>query len=290
MSYELEKIIKELVTERTKDSELSEIIEYIMFPAGKLFRPMLAISLAKDLHKESKDHHLLAAALEAHHAYSLAHDDLPCMDDDDERRGRPAAHIKYNEWKALLAGDALINLSFELLAAMDSPKSKDIIRSFAKMMGAQGLILGQYIDLSLEKKSWEQTLRMHELKTGRLIQFALSASHELSDGSIEGIDELGTLMGINFQLLDDLGELTEDIDAHEMNVNAFVNFNAKEVFQTVLENNQKIFNVLRGQELSNLLKVYEEFLRKTLTKVQSAPGKIESACGLSESELKEIIK
>ena len=145
----IEEKLLSIFKDATVNDELSSILEYIMFPAGKLFRPKLALAMAQDLGELNEDHYLLSCAIEAHHAYSLVHDDLPCMDDDDERRGRPAAHIKFGEWKALLAGDSLINLSYQFLAQMSSDKGKELILDFSKMMGAQGLILGQFLDLGL---------------------------------------------------------------------------------------------------------------------------------------------
>lgn len=288
----LESKIQELVNSRLGEEQLSQIIAYAMFPAGKLFRPKLVLALAKDLNALTEDHYLLAAAIEAHHAYSLVHDDLPCMDDDDFRRGKLSAHKKYGEWKALLAGDAMINLSYELLADISSPKAKDIIAQFSRMMGAQGLILGQFIDLSHQKKTFSQTLFMHELKTARLIQFSLLASLSLSESSIarEEIENLGKFLGINFQLLDDLGELTEEVDDHEDQVNAFLNYDANEVLAKALKYNESIFATFEKHKLSELGSMYSSFLEKTLRKIEQGKLSVSKKTGLDPQAFEALFR
>lgn len=290
---QLEEKLKEIVRSKLSPDELGEIIEYAMFPAGKLFRPKLALAMAHDAEKGSsptEDHYLLAAAVEAHHAYSLVHDDLPCMDNDDERRGRPSTHKKYGEWKALLAGDAMITLSFELLAGMEHPRTKEIIGDFARMMGPQGLILGQFIDLSHKKKSLEQTLYMHELKTARLIQFALTASLKLSESNIQAleIEEFGKLIGVNFQILDDLGELTDEIDEHEDQVNAFLNYDPAKLLELTIRNNERIFSIIRERELNELGSMYRAFLDKTLIKIRSGMAQVSQRTGLKSDRFDSL--
>ena len=102
---------------------MKEVYEYCVLPPGKLFRPKLVYAIAKDLSEKTnlqitQNHKYLASFVEVHHAYTLVHDDLPCMDDDDFRRGKPSAHKAYGEWKALLAGDGLLNVSYELLSKL----------------------------------------------------------------------------------------------------------------------------------------------------------------------------
>lgn len=291
----LENKIRESVAKFSGQGELAQIIDYAMFPAGKLFRPKLVMAIALDLNEISEDHYLLASAVEAHHAYSLVHDDLPCMDDDDIRRGKASTHKKYGEWKALLAGDALINLSFELLANMESQASKEIIADFSKMMGSRGLILGQFIDLSHENKSFEDTLLMHELKTARLIQFSLAASLALSSSAKavevprEEILEAGKIIGINFQLLDDLGELLDTTDSHEEEVNAFLNYKASDVLDLILSNNQKILSITKERNLENLEKMYREFLAKTSAKIKPGMDLVCSRTGLAEKDFETLL-
>lgn len=288
---ELENKLFGLFKSRVEESSLGQILEYAMFPAGKLFRPRLVLALAQDLGKQTEDHYLLSCAIEAHHAYSLVHDDLPCMDDDDVRRGRPSAHKQFGEWQALLAGDALINLSYQFLAEMKSPRAKEIIASFSKMMGAQGLILGQFTDLSQKEKTFEETLLMHELKTARLIQFCLEASRALCENEeVSGPEvlELGRAIGVNFQLLDDLLELTEQTSSHEGKVNAFLNYNSSTVVQRIFEGNDRIFQLAKAKGLKNLFGEYNTFIQKTVAKIAKKQSLVLQRSGLKERDLEKL--
>ncbi|MBC74460.1 MAG: hypothetical protein CME64_00435 [Halobacteriovoraceae bacterium] len=276
----LEEKLLEIFKKHVRPDEFGDVLKYIMFPAGKLFRPKLSLAMAEDLGTLNDDHYLLALAIETHHAYSLVHDDLPCMDDDDVRRGRPAAHIKYGEWKALLAGDSLINLSYEFLASMESDKAKQLILDFSKMMGAQGLILGQVIDLSHQNKKFEDTLLMHELKTARLIQFSLLGSQTLATTASIGREEtllLGKYMGINFQLFDDLAELGDPTDEHEEQVNAFLNYDALATLEYIVEGNKVIKDTLERHSLTSVGEVYRAYLQKMSSKIESSIDTIAKA-------------
>lgn len=288
---ELEKKLSAIFKSKVEDSALGQILEYATFPAGKLFRPKLVLAIAQDLGDLAQDHYLLSCAIEAHHAYSLVHDDLPCMDDDDLRRGRPSVHKQFGEWQALLAGDALINLSYQLLSEMESPRTKEIIASFSTMMGAQGLILGQFIDLSHKEKTFEETLLMHELKTARLIQFCLEASSALCAGErVSKIEahELGKIIGVNFQLLDDLLELTEKTSSHEGKVNAFLNYNPLTVVQTIADGNQRILALAKEKKLKNVFAQYSAFIQKTIAKLAQNKSLALERAGLTEKDLEKL--
>ncbi len=169
-----------------------DVYHYSLFPAGKLFRPTLAAKLYEDLTGLTdftvKDPlPLLCVALEWHHVYSLIHDDLPCMDDDDFRRGRESSHKKFNEWKALLAGDGLINATYYLLSKIKHPRAQDLISFASWSLGPKGLIHGQELDLSCKDISFKDVIRIHELKTGRLMQLACVGTHYLAGSkSIKG--------------------------------------------------------------------------------------------------------
>lgn len=249
-----------------KTNPFYELIEYATLPAGKLFRPQLVYALAYDLNAFNNDHRLLASAIESHHAYSLVHDDLPAMDNDDMRRGRASHHIKFGQWKAILTGDALINLSFEMLANMKHEKSLKIIKDFSRMMGQAGLILGQYLDLSHENQTFEKLCHLHGLKTGNLISFSLTASLELCDQAQhqQDIFQLGQSIGLIFQLIDDLSELNEDYDQHEQDINAFLNFNSNEVEERIYMEDAKIKDICTKIKLDNILKMYENYKVKML--------------------------
>jgi geranylgeranyl pyrophosphate synthase len=204
----------------------SEVYRYLVLPPGKLFRAQLIHALAQDLGQTNpKNTALLASFVEIHHAYTLAHDDLPCMDDDDFRRGRPSAHKAYSEWQALLAADGLAVGGFSLLTKLDHSQAVTIIRWAATLLGPKGLILGQAKDLLCENSSLEKILQIHRLKTGRLFQFALLAGAFLSSqGWFPHAYRLGDSLGIFFQLLDDLMDLNLETQGHEKNINPFILF------------------------------------------------------------------
>jgi geranylgeranyl pyrophosphate synthase len=203
---------------------LLEVMDYAVFPAGKLFRPRLVEALAFDLMDSLTEDHLhLASAIELHHAYTLVHDDLPAMDNDLMRRGKPSTHAHFGEWKAILGGDALLIASFAELTKIENKNFKDIMKLMTWTTGAKGLIEGQFRDLGADGN----IIRIHELKTARLIQLATLGSYLLTvrqtlKGKIEFL-RLGREIGISFQLLDDLSELTEvDVSTHEKEINPFI--------------------------------------------------------------------
>lgn len=210
----------------------SDIYRYAVLPAGKLFRPKMAIAAfadaGGDLENIPLEHNIwpFACALEIHHAYTLIHDDLPAMDDDDERRGKPATHKAYGEWQAILAGDGLNIASFGLLSKVSHPQLPFLLKLMAHALGPKGLIHGQALDLSHEmNKSFASLLLTHELKTARLIQLALVggsvlARNEFNTKTYEKMWRLGYAIGVTFQLLDDLLELNQDqLSTHETDIN-----------------------------------------------------------------------
>jgi geranylgeranyl pyrophosphate synthase len=209
--------------------DLAKVMQYAVLPAGKLFRPRLVEALALDLTGNFSNSHLqLALAIELHHAYTLVHDDLPAMDNDLVRRGKPATHVQFGQWQAILAGDALLISSFQELAKINHSKMREVHRLFAWATGGRGLVLGQFQDLQAQGQlDLQQTLRVHELKTGRLIQAATLGSlllgrEEVSLGQIKHFLRLGRDIGVAFQLLDDFQELNEQISGHEREINPFI--------------------------------------------------------------------
>lgn len=221
--------IKSALKKVVHDKDLHEVMDYAVFPAGKLFRPKLVEALALDLNqKVSQDHLHLASAIELHHAYTLVHDDLPSMDNDFIRRGKPATHAKFGEWKAILAGDALLIASFAELSNIKHQNFKKLHRIMGWTTGAKGLIEGQFLDLGADGKvPIKKIIRIHELKTARLIQLATLGSYYLTEvqnlrGTIEFM-RLGREIGVSFQLLDDLSELSEnEVSEHEKSINPFL--------------------------------------------------------------------
>jgi geranylgeranyl pyrophosphate synthase len=207
--------------------ELSRIMDYAVFPAGKLFRPRLVMALASDLKMPLDKVIHLAAAIELHHAYTLVHDDLPAMDNDAMRRGKASTHAQFGEWKAILAGDALLISSFHEVQKTMNP---DVQKLFTWATGARGLVLGQFLDLStFGELSLKEVVRIHELKTSRLLQVATLGTYQLSTQKKSLRDavtffRLGRDIGVSFQLLDDLDDLnTAELSSHEKSINPFLN-------------------------------------------------------------------
>lgn len=229
MKLDFEKALQQLITQTGHHSGLNEVLDWALVPPGKLFRPRLLESLCADLKANEQDNILtLGMALELHHAYSLVHDDMPCMDNDETRRGKATTHKQFGEWKALLVGDALLAMSYSQLEKIEHPNSAFIRKIFHWATGPKGLILGQWIDLGLEAvgKS-DALLRMHELKTARLMQVAAIGAMALQEkptiSNTKKFMRLGSEIGLAFQLLDDLGDLCDvEISSHENEVNPFL--------------------------------------------------------------------
>jgi farnesyl diphosphate synthase len=196
------------------ESRLLETMRYAALGGGKRLRPFFTIEAGR-LFDADEDSLLRAAcAVEIVHTYSLIHDDLPCMDDDDLRRGRPTVHRQFDEATAVLAGDALLTLAFELLsepAAHPDPKMRCmLIAALAKAAGPAGMVAGQMIDIAGAGASHEdvQTVtRMNRLKTGALINFAVEAGALVGCAAADAaraLDRYATDVGLAFQMADDL--------------------------------------------------------------------------------------
>lgn len=244
-----------------------EILDWAVLPAGKLFRPKLVLALAQDKDAITLNHRHLAAAIELHHAYTLVHDDLPAMDNDLIRRGKASTHAQYGEWKAILAGDALLIQSFYELAKIDSEQLPVLLKFMTWATGGKGLIFGQYLDLEARPSSFKDVLRIHELKTARLIQVALVGSELLSSGKFSReYMRLGSALGISFQLIDDLTELASPkLSPHELSINPFLTWPG-ESFSYLLKNILYIKTTLKKDQLKNLFQeVY--FYLHSMTKI-----------------------
>ena len=192
------------------DSLLSEAIRYSVLGGGKRLRPILVYLIGELGNAENDSLDILAGSLEIIHCYSLIHDDLPSMDDDDLRRGMPTTHKKYDEATAILAGDALQPFAFELVTTINiSDKNKlSIIKSLAQACGYQGMVGGQMKEIhSRDIKDIKSLDMMHSQKTGRLIQCSIETAGILSDLSkqdIESLIEYGDKIGLAFQIQDDI--------------------------------------------------------------------------------------
>jgi farnesyl diphosphate synthase len=158
-----------------------------------------------------------ATGIEALHAYSLVHDDLPCMDDDDLRRGQPTVHVKWDDATAVLAGDALQTLAFELVANPDAGSAivrADLALSLAKASGAQGMVLGQALDIAAETATTPLTLdqitTLQAGKTGALIEWSATAGARMAQADISALQTYSRALGLAFQIADDILDVTGD--------------------------------------------------------------------------------
>jgi geranylgeranyl diphosphate synthase type II len=198
-----------------RSKRLGEAVLYSLFSGGKRFRPQLIGLLAKALGVPSERAIPWAAAIECIHTYSLIHDDLPCMDDDDFRRGQPTTHRQFDESTALLAGDALLTEAF-LILAQNYKNTPDLAVTLIDVLsvstGLTGMVAGQVEDLSIENSNYKpvtdaELTRIHLLKTGELIQVAcvgVARIAQMSDEKTQHIARFGESLGLAFQLADDL--------------------------------------------------------------------------------------
>lgn len=184
---------------------------------GKRLRGFMVLESAR-LHGIYPDQAIWpACGIEAQHAYSLVHDDLPCMDDDDLRRGAPTVHVKWDEATAVLAGDALQALAFELVTAPDVGSAgvrADLALSLARASGAQGMVLGQALDIAAETTTTPLTLdhitALQRGKTGALIEWSATAGARMAQADIAPLQAYARALGLAFQIADDVLDVTSD--------------------------------------------------------------------------------
>jgi geranylgeranyl diphosphate synthase, type II len=195
---------------------LQEAMRYSLLAGGKRIRPVLALATAEAIDLERTAVLPLAAAIELIHTYSLIHDDLPAMDDDDLRRGRPSCHKAYGEDVAILAGDALYAEAFRLLLADPGSHPRNLLAAaceLAAATGVEGMVGGQYIDIAEKAPPGPEGLRrLHELKTGRLIAASIECVLLLDGGlgrdKIQSFSTFARELGVLFQIVDDILDVT----------------------------------------------------------------------------------
>ncbi|MDH5530615.1 MAG: polyprenyl synthetase family protein [Paracoccaceae bacterium] len=181
---------------------------------GKRLRAFLVMESAA-LHGIGNAALPVAAAVECLHAYSLVHDDLPCMDDDDLRRGQPTVHVKWDEATAVLAGDALQTLAFELCCDPSlGARRIDLVAALSKASGAEGMVLGQALDIAAETAAAPLTLeeitRLQAGKTGALFTFAATAGAILAGADTRPLEDYARALGLAFQIADDILDVEGD--------------------------------------------------------------------------------
>lgn len=202
-------------------ARIAQAMRYTALGGGKRLRPYFVITAAKLLGYEGEPAWRVAAALECVHVYSLVHDDLPCMDDDDVRRGKPTVHKQWDEATAVLTGDALLTHAFALMSApmegVDPSLQLALSAELAKRSGEAGMIGGQMIDLSMDALPQdEQTITtLQDLKTGALIHFAISAGAQLGGATktqYDALSDYARRVGLLFQITDDLLDVEGNAD------------------------------------------------------------------------------
>ncbi len=215
INNELEKII-----DVQSSNLISKAIKYSLLSGGKRLRPVLCIAAAEAVGGEEKNVLPAACALEMIHTYSLIHDDLPAIDNDILRRGKQTCHIAFDEATAILTGDALLTLSFQVLSSIDVSRYDagiwlKVINLISIAAGYKGMIEGQMRDISYENKqiSMNELETMHSLKTGALIEASVKSGAMLGNGSSKEIEQLQIYaknIGLAFQITDDLLNVTGD--------------------------------------------------------------------------------
>lgn len=201
-----------------EDSRLHDACIYPIQTGGKRIRPLFLFAALEALGQEvSDDAYTAGAAIELIHTYSLVHDDLPCMDNDDLRRGKPTVHKQYNEGIAVLVGDALLTKAFEILSEVSDHHVAALVRLLGKSAGSVGMIGGQSLDIGFEGTvdSLERLTVLHKRKTGALIAVALEMAGVLGNASTEqatALLEFGKHIGLAFQLADDVLDAEEDAE------------------------------------------------------------------------------
>ncbi len=197
-------------TQRCNNDHVLEAMRYSVLGGGKRIRALLVLNFNRILGGAANDAMEFAAAIEMMHAYSLIHDDLPCMDDDDLRRGKPSCHVAFGEAIALLAGDALQTLAFETLARNTSLEPAQVlqaVRELAAAAGSRGMVGGQTVDIEGTAQTVEQLTGMCMMKTGALIKCAVRLgclSVGADEASMAQADIYADAIGLAFQIRDDI--------------------------------------------------------------------------------------
>ena len=216
-----EGLVRELRTDEAFDARLAESMEYSLTAGGKRLRPILLMAAADAAGGHGEDYLTSACAVEMIHTYSLIHDDLPAMDDDDYRRGKLTNHKVYGAGLATLAGDALLTMAFELLARQQGVPAETmlrVVREISEAAGANGMVGGQALDLASEGKriDMDTLRRMHMAKTGALFRASVRSGAILGgadETQLAALTEYAEAFGLAFQITDDILDVTGDAAA-----------------------------------------------------------------------------
>ena len=204
--------LQKFITKQQK-TELIPAMKYGLFPGGKKIRSKILLDIGSIFKIKYQTLIAIGAAVECIHAYSLIHDDLPCMDNDTLRRGKPSTHIKFGEATAVLAGNSLLTMAFEILSSsylkISESSKLSLIKRLSECSGHLGIAGGQYLDLHFEKKkvSKNKIINMEVKKTGKLFSFCCSVAPIIKNRSAKEInffDKIGSNVGLLFQIADDV--------------------------------------------------------------------------------------
>ena len=207
-----DEVMLQLIQEEDIPTELKQSMLYSLSVGGKRLRPLLVFAVLEAFGHHPKKGYKVAAALEMIHTYSLIHDDLPAMDDDELRRGKPTNHIVYGEATAILAGDSLLTHAFKVIAEdheLTMPQRVQLVLELSKAAGPLGMVAGQILDMEAEDHpvTLDQLKQIHVHKTGRLIEFAIVAGaliSEASETTIQTLRQFAYHIGLAFQIKDDI--------------------------------------------------------------------------------------
>ncbi len=206
---QIEDYLNKLIPEEGK---LYEAMRYSLCAGGKRLRPQLAMMAAAALGGKETDALCYGAALECIHTYSLIHDDLPCMDDDDYRRGRLTCHKKFDEATAVLAGDGLLTLAFDIAAnaPLTAKQNLAAVKVLSETAGAYGMVQGQVLDMTLSSPKETEILNMYRFKTGALLRAAVSLGAIAAGGKGDELEIYAVNLGLAFQIQDDILDIVGD--------------------------------------------------------------------------------
>jgi len=243
--------LEEIISPMNKyQSIMYESIRYSLFSGGKRLRPVLLLITYNMFSKDTKLALPYAASIEMIHTYSLIHDDLPSMDNDDYRRGKLTAHKMFGEALAILSGDALLNLAFEtmLKANMENNDQRAIRASYeiSKSAGYSGMILGQVIDMYERELDVKEILYMYSLKTGELIRASITSGAILGGASekhIAILNEFGKNLGLSFQIQDDILDFEKDKDMDKLTLSKY--YSKEQLIELINYHNDKCKNLLK---------------------------------------------
>jgi len=251
---------------------LNEAMKYVVKVGGKRLRPLILSEISSILGVKKENSDRVAAGIEFIHCYSLVHDDLPAMDNDELRRGHPTCHVKFDEATAILVGDAFQSLAFEIISHKQTHKNSEVrcnlISELAKSSGAEGMVGGQMLDLEAEKKtlSLEKIFELQKLKTGELFRFSCIAPCILAEkyNELKIFEKFSSKLGLAFQIKDDLLDVEGDIvdvgkktgkdikQGKETLVSLFGKENAKKKSEDLIKESIKIIEPF-GEKAKNLI-------------------------------------